>query len=173
MMMAQQQQRRAAPIIHSFMRLCVVLVLLLGCWPTIQAQPPSSYQDGDDYYNDAGGSPNGGGGYGNDPQNYGDPSYEQEYAQDSLYHDYAARQEQKAAGCVATIIHHASRCWLGCGTTMLRRAVDRFSAAILSFLFLSPTKNGNLYILTHYCWYFVATHTVGRELVVSQRPAAV
>mmetsp|Transcript_19336 Transcript_19336/g.41628 ORF Transcript_19336/g.41628 Transcript_19336/m.41628 type:complete len:140 (+) Transcript_19336:22-441(+) len=28
----------------------------------------------------------------------GDPYYEQEYQQDNLYHDYAARQQEKAAG---------------------------------------------------------------------------
>jgi hypothetical protein len=134
-MMAQQQ--RIATSIQSLMRLLVVLVLLLGCWPTIiKAQPPSSYQDGggDEYYNNDG-IP--GGGYNNDPQNYGDPSYEQEYAQDSLYHDYAARLEQKAAGCVP----------LQCGIILLRLAVDRLAAKTCSCL---APKTEQLYMLTLY-----------------------
>jgi len=31
---------------------------------------------------------------------YDDPNYQQDYSQDNLYHDYAARQAQKEAGAV-------------------------------------------------------------------------
>jgi hypothetical protein len=93
------------------MRFLAVLALALG---VVNAQPPSAY--GDDYYDD--GQNQGGysdqppGGYG------GDQNYEQEYAQDSLYHDYAARLEQKAAGCVTTTTGGR---WLACWLVVVDR----------------------------------------------------
>lgn len=66
------------------LRLCIITVVL--CVLAVTGQS-SSYSG--DYYNDQGGY---------------DQNYEQEYAQDSLYQDFAARQDAKAAGYVDLLL---------------------------------------------------------------------